>query len=90
MKINESNIQLITILLCKINQRTRFSHISNFKRLVVAVVETSTSIIFEPIFSQKPLRLRFCENPCFEKSLRLRFCENMRIPDFREPQHIKV
>ena len=90
MTMRDSNIHLDNVLLCKMSQRTRFSHISNFKRLVVAVVETSTSIIFERIFSLKSLRLMFCQNPYFENSLRLRFDENMRILDFHEPQNLKV
>ena len=71
------------------NQRTRFSHISNFRRLVVAVVVRHRKKSVEK-YAKKSLRLRFCQNPCFEKSLRLRFDENMRILDFHEPQNLKV
>ena len=67
MTMRGSNIHLDNVLLCKMSQRIRFSHISNFKRLVVAVVETSTSIIFEPIFSQKIFASHILSKSMFRK-----------------------
>ena len=72
MTMRGSNIHLHNVLLCKMNQRTQFSHISNFRRLVVAVVVRHRKKSVEK-YAKKSLRLRFCQNPCFEKSLRLRF-----------------
>ena len=38
MTIRDSNIHIDNVSLYKMYQRTRFNHISNFSRLVVAVV----------------------------------------------------
>ena len=74
MTIRDSNIHIDNVSLCKMYQRTRFNHISNFSRLVVAVVVRKLKKkSVEKYVKTKSLRLRFCQNPCFEKSLRLRF-----------------
>ena len=92
-----SNVHLHNVLLCKMNQRTRFNHISNFRRLVVAVVvrhrkKISRKICEKNLCVSDFVKIHVSKNLCvsdlmsyFTISLRLGFYENMRISDFRDP-----